>query len=250
MLTEQGKLYLEYSERLVEEMSQIESRLRGELNEVKGKLKLSVPSAMATKLLVQPISDFMEMHPGALFNVSVNDNRVDLIEADIDVAIRASVLEDSGYKAKYLFNNDAVYIASPDYLSQCGTPLHAEDLTDHQCLTYNLSSRPNSWSLKEHDGTLHKIRLSPAFASDSPELILKMALERKGIAALPRWMVSQYLDEGLLQEVLTSYEGMSLPMYAVYKADSYQPFRVRAFIDHLAAYFDQLTEESRVIRKR
>ncbi len=43
------------SERLIDEMTYTESRLKGELTTVKGKLKLSVPSAMTTKLLANQL---------------------------------------------------------------------------------------------------------------------------------------------------------------------------------------------------
>ncbi|WP_041395173.1 hypothetical protein [Photobacterium profundum] len=54
-LTAQGKEYLRYSERLIDEMTYTESRLKGELTTVKGELKLSVPSTMATKLLANQL---------------------------------------------------------------------------------------------------------------------------------------------------------------------------------------------------
>ncbi|MEH6534738.1 MAG: LysR substrate-binding domain-containing protein, partial [Photobacterium frigidiphilum] len=63
-----------------------------------------------------------------------------------------------------------------------------------------------------------------------------------GITALPDWMVEAFLLNGKLIRVLANYHSISLPMYAVYKADDYQPYRVRAFIDFLADYFYQSQE--------
>ncbi|GAD01339.1 LysR family transcriptional regulator [Agarivorans albus] len=239
-LTQQGYDYLEYCEQLIEEFALVEARIKGELSEVKGLLKLSVPSALATQLLVKPINDFMNMHPEITFNVSVNDQQVDLIEGDIDIALRASVLESSGYKARHLFDNRAIYTASPQYLNSHGIPTKAEELTTHRCLVYTLSARSHVWGLSDRQGKTYSVPVKRAFSSDSPELLMQMALSGQGITLLPDWMGRKHIEGGRLVQVLDSYKSMSLPMYAVFKSDDYQPYRVRAFIDFLVEYFNSL----------
>lgn len=240
-LTTQGVQYLQYSERFIDEMAYFESSLKEELEQVKGQLKLSIPSSIATQLLLQPISDFMALHPELTVDTSVNDRQVDLIESNIDIAIRAAVLEDSGYKARFLFNNQAVYVASPRYLLDRETPILASDLQSHHCLTYSLMSPSNVWSLRKGGKVDTKVMVKEAFKSDSPELLLEMAILGHGIAALPNWMVADQLKTGSLIQVLSNYESITLPMYAVFKNDDYQPYRVRAFVDYLLDYFQSLT---------
>jgi len=239
-LTAQGGEYLNFSERLIDEMSYTESRLKDELNEVSGELKLSVPSAMATKLLSKPISEFMAKHPNVLVNVSVNDRLVDLIASDTDIAIRASTLKDSGYKARKLFDNTAVYFASKDYFDTRAIPEIASDLVDHQCLTYSLMTPSNVWRVQtsKDDPSVEKVTVKEVFKSDSPDMLLKMARAGHGITVLPDWMASAYFDDKSLVQIFTQHQPMSLPMYAVYKAQEYQPYRIKAFIDHLVEYFE------------
>lgn len=244
-LTAQGYQYLQYSEKTIDEMAHFESSLKDELKEVKGHLKLSVPSTIVTQLLIRPISDFMTLHPDLTIDTSVNDRQVDLIENNIDIAIRASVLEDSGYKARFLFNNHAIYFASPGYLRDKAVPTLLSDLQSHDCLTYSLMSPSNVWSFHNNDKTDTKVVVREVFKSDSPELLLKMALLGHGIAALPNWMVEDYLKNGSLIQVLGSYQTMTLPMYAVFKNDDYQPYRIRAFVDYLLDYFQSLANDNR-----
>ena len=239
-LTQQGQDYLEYCEQFIEQIAQVETRIKGELTQIKGELKLSVPSALATQLLVEPIDQFMSEHPELNFKVSVNDQKVDLIESDIDIALRASVLEDSSYKARHLFDNKAIYMASPSYLDEHGIPKEAEDLTKHRCLTYNLSSKSHSWTLIDKQGNPHRVKVNSIFSSDSPELLMQIALSGQGLVLLPDWMGGRHIDNGKLVQVLDHYESMSLPMYAVFKSDAYQPYRVRAFIDFLVGYFQSV----------
>ncbi|WP_299807713.1 LysR family transcriptional regulator [uncultured Shewanella sp.] len=237
-LTKQGCRYLAYCERVIEEMESTEAELKGELSEVAGELTLSVPSAMATRLLAKPIGLFMTKHPMLLINLSVNDKQINLIESGIDIAMRVSVLEDSDYKARFLFDNQLVYFASPDYLSKRSTPRFASDLAQHDCLTYSLSTPSNIWVFEQKTAPQLKVRVKEVFKSDSADMLLAMALSGHGIGALPSWMVQPYLDNKQLVPLFERYTAASLPMHAVYKSGEYQPYRIRAFIDYLIEYFE------------
>lgn len=236
-LTTQGKSYLMFCGRMLEEMELTETTLKGELNEVVGELSLSVPSAMATRLLAEPISMFMSLNPKLIINVSVNDRMVNLIESGIDIAIRVSELTDSDYKARFLFKNQAVFFASPEYLKQHSTPTTISDLEQHKCLTYSLASPSNVWSMKRQNSVKKKVNVSEVFKSDSPEMLLAMALFGHGVGVLPSWMVEPYFENNQLVKLLEDYTGTSLPMYAVYKSGDYHPYRIRAFIDFLVDFF-------------
>ncbi|MGF1689483.1 LysR family transcriptional regulator [Photobacterium japonica] len=244
-LTPQGDEYAKHCEQVLTGMHTIETRLRGNRLEVRGELRLSVPSVMVTQLLAAPISQFMALHPALSVNVSVSDRQVDLIERHIDVAIRVADLSDSRYKARFLFNNTAVFLAAPDYLARRGRPATPKDLakygeSSHACLTYSLIRPSHQWAVYEAAEPTNKanIHVQEVFTSDSAEMLLKMASLGHGIAALPRWMVEPYFVSGVLEPVLPEYQAMSLPMHAVFKADAYQPYRIRAFVDFLVAYFN------------
>ncbi|PTP17180.1 LysR family transcriptional regulator [Vibrio sp. 10N.286.51.C3] len=236
-LTKQGCSYLAYCERVIEEMESTEAELKGELSEVVGELTLSVPSAMATRLLAKPIGQFMTKHPKVLINLSVNDKQINLIESGIDIAMRVSVLEDSDYKARFLFNNQLVYFASPDYLRTRSSPKLTSDLKHHDCLTYSLSSPSNTWVFEQELAPQLKVKVKEVFKSDSSDMLLAMALAGHGIGALPSWMVQPYFENEQLVPLFEHYTAASLPMHAVYKSGEYQPYRIRAFIDFLVEYF-------------
>ena len=236
-LTSQGIEYLSYCDKLLDEMSYTESRLKEELNQVSGELSLSLPSAMATTLLAKPISQFMQLHPLLKINISVNDRLVDLIETNTDIAVRVSQLADSNYKARFLFNNRAILVASAEYLTHQAKITIPSDLAQQRCLSYSLSALSNTWQLTDNHQQVSKVNVNSAFSSDSAEMLLAMAKMGQGITALPSWMVEPALANQELQQVLPAYSAANLPMYAVYKASEYQPQRVRAFIDYLVAYF-------------
>lgn len=232
ILTNAGEQYLKQSQELIEKLTITEQRLKNELNKATGELRLSAPSAFATQRLAIPIRDFINLNPEVSINISINDKQVNLYNDDIDIAIRASILKDSGLKAKKLLDHELCYFAAPAYLKQHGVPLSPKEIVTHHCITYSLSNPANIWHFNKEKYFVREI-----CSSDSPEMIVKLATLGMGIAAMPKWMVQKYLDNNILIELFETVEKPSLPMYAVYKNTDYLPFRIRAFIDFLANYF-------------
>ncbi|TDM52014.1 LysR family transcriptional regulator [Aliivibrio fischeri] len=235
-LTTGGKKYLRLALKLIDEMSLVESQLRHEQTSISGTLTLSVPSAFSVQKLSIPLNEFLNLHPDLSVNVSVSDKFVDLVEGDIDIAIRASYLKDSGLKAKWFMDNELIYFASPEYLAQHPNVTDAHELTQHQCLTYSLFTPSDLWRFSEGNTEL-KIKVKEQLRSDSPEMLVKMATLGQGIAAMPKWMVEHELKSGALTQVLEQYKTVKLPMYMVYKDSEHQPQRIRAFIDFMSNYF-------------
>lgn len=235
-LTHPGKDYLTYCVRFLEEMSAIESQLKRETESVEGELKISAPSAFSTMLLSEPLQAFIEQHPGIRINLSVDDRIVNLNDHNIDVAIRASQLKDSGLKARLLFNNKVHYFASPEYLEKHGAPQQPQELIKHQCLTYSLMTPANEWRFTDKSHKASSIKVNQIFTSDSPEMLLKMSRQGLGIVALPNWMGKEFVEKGELTQLLADWSNDQLPMYAVYHASDYLPQKIRVFIDFLAEH--------------
>ncbi|MFM2642836.1 LysR family transcriptional regulator [Vibrio chagasii] len=235
-LTHAGKDYLSYCSRLLEEMSAIESKLKRETESIEGELKVSAPSAFSIMLLSEPIKAFIELHPNIRINLSVDDRIVNLNDHNIDIAIRASQLKDSGLKARFLFNNNVQYFASPEYLNAHGIPEQPQDLSRHQCLTYSLMAPANEWQFIDENQKESRVKVKQTFTSDSPDMLLNMAQRGLGVVALPDWMGKESVQKGELKVLLDDWSNNYLPMYAVYHASDYLPQRIRVFIDFLAEH--------------
>lgn len=235
-LTNGGKQYLKLAIKLTEELITFESQLRQEQTIVSGKLKLSVPSAFSVRLLSSPLNEFMNLNPNLTVDVSVSDKLVNLVEDEIDIAIRASYLKDSGLKAKWLMDNELVYFASVDYLASHPPIMKARDLEQHKCLTYALSNPSNLWRFYDGKEEL-RIKVHERIRSDNPEMLVKMAKLGQGVTGMPKWMVEKELKSNELKIILDQYQPFKLPMYLIYKDVDHQPQSIRSFIDFLSDYF-------------
>jgi len=123
-------------------------------------------------------------------------------------------------------------VASPKYLKQRGIPQTPDDLKNHNCIVYSLLSSINIWHFTKGD-TKVAVQVKGNFQSSNGDTNLEVALTGLGLVQLPIWMVDEHLKSGRLTQVLTDYQGVSIPLNAIYPQNRYVPLKVRCFVDFL-----------------
>lgn len=231
-LTAMGSEYYEKCLAILAELDEADAAVRSEIASPKGTLKIAAPIALARLVLAPLIKSFIEQYPEIKIDMAANDAQVDLIAQGIDIAIRATKLEDSSLVARHLFDNPMLLLASPDYLEQWGTPAAPEDLKQHNCIVYSLLNAINVWRFCQDDKAF-SVAVKGNFQSSNGDTNLEVALTGLGIVQLPIWMVDEHLKSGRLTQILTDYKADSIPLNAIYPQNRYVPLKVRCFVDFL-----------------
>ena len=233
-LTEAGHKYYEYSQRIVSEFDEAK-RVVNDLQEApKGKLNISMTVGFGESVVLPLISKFISLYPNIDIELELSERVVDLVEENIDVAIRSGRLPDSTMIARQLTLNNFLLCASPQYLVNHSTPHSPEDLINHQCIRYNYS-RWKDWFLMAEVKT--KLNLNNAISVNSVNGQKQLVLNDAGLALIPLWAVKNELEDGSLVRVLpeytfSPYEELSAT-YAIYlKRDLISP-KTRVFLDFL-----------------
>lgn len=233
-LTEAGHKYYEYSQRIVSEFDEAK-RVVNDLQEVpKGKLNISMTVGFGESVVLPLVSTFMSLYPNIEIELELTERVVDLVEENIDVAIRSGRLPDSTMIARQLILNNFLLCASPQYLVSNGTPHSPEDLKNHQCIQYNYA-RWKDWFLMAEEKT--KLALNKAISVNSVNGQKQLVLNNAGLALIPLWAVKNELEDGTLIQVMpeytfSPYEELSAT-YAIYlKRDLISP-KTRVFLDFL-----------------
>lgn len=233
-LTEAGYKYYEYSQRIVSEFDEAK-RVVNDLQEApKGKLNISMTVGFGESVVLPLISKFISLYPNIDIELELSERVVDLVEENIDVAIRSGRLPDSSMIAKQLTLNNFLLCASPQYLVNHSTPHSPEDLKDHQCIRYNYS-RWKDWFLMAKEKT--KLFLNNAISVNSVNGQKQLVLNDAGLALIPLWAIKNELEDGALVQVMpeytfSPYEELSAT-YAIYlKRDMISP-KTRVFLDFL-----------------
>lgn len=234
-LTTEGKNYYERIAPLIRGIEEADTELTTPLAAA-GKLRISVPGALARILLDPLAGQLMARHQRLLFDVNVSDHHVDVIREGFDVVIRAGQVIDSGLHARKLGSLPLVLVASPDYLSRHGEPKSVSDLGMHHHVRYKLAGRvvPITFA----DGV--SVQLEGAFDTDSGEAMRLAALNGLGIAQMLKATVQEDVDAGRLCHVLPQLALRSVPLHVLHGFGRNIPLRAKIFVDFVEKQLAQL----------
>lgn len=236
-LTETGRSFYERSARLLADLDEAESAVAQEQGELRGRLRIALPLSFGLMHMTTPINDFTKQHPRVEFDLDLSDRFVDLIQEDIDVAVRIGRLSDSSLIARRLFKSRIIASASPDYLETNGTPRTPQDLAQHRCLTYSNLADASQWSWLDDRGQKRPVDVHATLAANNGEMLSKFATNGLGIVMQPTFIAHKFIRDGTLVQVLPEVSWPETTAYAVYPPTRHLSYRVRAFIDFLADYF-------------
>jgi len=236
-LTEVGTEYYEHCVTLLAEIDEVEARARSQISSPQGILRVTAPVPFGRLVLAPLVGEFLLKYPDIQLEISLIERQVDLVGEGIDIAIRASKLEDSSLSARHLFDNLMLLVASHEYIARRGMPEVPDDLRLHNCIGYSLFSTPN-WHFRRESKEF-SVPISGSCRSDSGDANLALALAGVGITQLPIWMVKEHLDNGRLVLLLSEYQADHIPFNAVYPQSRYVPLKVRYFIDFLKVEMEE-----------
>ena len=231
-LTEEGSQYFRRVQKILQEMAAAEAEMLAAHEVPQGGLRVDSAMPMVLHLLVPLAAKFNERYPHIQLSLVSSEGYINLIERKVDIALRAGELDDSGLRARHLFDSHFRIVASPEYLEKHGTPQSTEELANHQCLGFTEPSSLNTWAVSDAQGNPYKI--SPHFTASSGEILRSLCLSGCGIACLSDFLVDNDIAEGKLIPLLVEQTSNTpLPFNAVYYSDKAVNLRLRVFLDFL-----------------
>ncbi len=231
-LTEEGAIYFEGCSRMIQEAEIATNRMCHLQRKPSGLLRITAPHG-AVSTLVPLIADFMRLNPLVKIDLNLEEAQLDLVEHQIDVALRYGWPQDSSMLAVMLGRFRQIVCASPAYLEEHSAPQVPKDLVKHQWVIYNQYQSPCRWTFHHHSGQQETIHIQGAVTTNTSEGMKFFVLEGKGMGVLVDIDANQYLEEGRLIQVLPDYQLPEGAVYAMFPSNEQQPLKVRAFIDFL-----------------
>ncbi|GAB3101021.1 LysR family transcriptional regulator [Lysobacter terrae] len=232
--TPEGLLLAEQGRVLVEDLEALAGGLRRTGSGVAGTLRVTMSSTFGRLYISPLLPEFLALHPEVRVSVDLNDQKVDLVSAGMDVGIRIGALDDSTLVARRIANNRRVLCASPDYLRAHGEPRTPAELAQHECLLLvGAQGRNDLWRFQSDGGEI-SVRVHGRLESNQGELLRDAAVAGLGIALHSTWHVNGDLRAGRLRVLLPDYPLADTGIHAVMPQRRLVPPRVRAFVDFLA----------------
>ena len=208
---------------------------------IAGPLRVGSSVSFGRLQIASRLSDFLQKYPGVQVDLQLNDHLQDMVSEGLDVTLRIGELRDSGLIARQIGTTHRVTLASPAYLANHPAPKTPQDLSQHNCLLFNLLSSQNQW-VYEKNGTRHSVRIAGNAQSNNSEAVREMVLTGLGIALSPLWLFHDDLNAGRVIALLQDYTPQPLPIHAVSAPNRRQSARVKAFVDYMADALAQAPE--------
>lgn len=231
-LTTAGQSYLESCRDILGLVEAAETGLAAERQVPRGLLRLSVPLSFGLRHLLPLLMDFNVTYPEMTTEVDFTDNRVNLVEQGLDMAIRITQRLDPLDVARRIGSSRMLVVASPDYLRRHGEPQHPAELAERECLIY-VPAQSGGWTFTV-DGNLQTFPVHGRMRANNGDALTEAAIRGLGITLQPSFIVASAIEAGWLQPILTDYPMPELGIHALLPSNRYVPHRVRVLIDYLA----------------
>jgi DNA-binding transcriptional LysR family regulator len=232
-VTDAGSLFLDRAREILANIEDAEDAARG-LDSLRGTIRLVIPIMYGTREIIPRLAKFLGLHPLLRVELSVADERQDLVAEGADVAIRTGDLDDSSFGARKLVTLTRMLVASPAYLAARGTPKTPADLASHDCIFGPGNFGRASWSFRRGDSEI-SVDLQGRISTNSGPGMFASALAGLGIAMMSTVMAGDELKAGRLVPLLGAYKLPSIDVHAVFPGGPRPSAKVRALVDFLAA---------------
>ena len=239
-LTQAGLRLYERAQVIVKDLDSVKSEVKSIQEEVRGTLRVSMRVAAGLAVVVPALPKLLAEYPELQLDISLTDERRDLIANNIDVAIWMGEMPDADIVARRLIPTRRIVCASKSYLERYGTPHHPSDLRNHQCLLFTAPAYGPKWVFEKDDEVI-EVDVTGSVRADNGMVLLSSALLDLGLAVLAEWMVHPHLATGRMAQVLQDYTvkpySGNAEHYAVFPTARGLSRKVRVFIDFLVETF-------------
>jgi len=233
-LTEAGNVYYESCQRIARELEEAESAVAQLQDGPRGWLRITAAYSLGIERIAPLLGEFRARHPEIRVEMLLSNEPMDLIDRELDVALRMGDLPDSGLVARQLARLRTGVYASPTYIERHGEPLHPDELVGHRTLGMQKMSRNGQyfWPLGDGD-TMTEYRIDPIMVANDPAGVRGALLCGEGLMLASDIMVKGYAESGYVRRVLAGWSGPEVPLSAVFPRGRVTSPKVRAFVDFL-----------------
>lgn len=227
-LTEAGLRYAERCRRILEEIEDAHSAMRGEETAPQGRLSITAPVLFGRMHVLPIVETLLAAHPALSIRLVLLDRVTHLVEEGFDAAVRIGPLADSALLAIPLAQVVRFVVASPSYLANAGTPLSPPDLKQHATIAFEGIDATDAWRFGT-DGAV-RVSLKPRLILNSADAAIDAATRGHGITHALSYQVEDALAAGRLVRLLQDFESAPIPVSIVCQAARRNTPNVAAFV--------------------
>ncbi len=232
-LTEEGTLFLERARAVLRSVEDAEAEVRTRVGGLQGNLTIETPIAFGNAILCPALPKFAADYPDISTAVTLTNQRHNLIEKAIDVAIRMDRVEDDDLIARPIYEARYQMCCTPEMAQRL--PADPNDLDPGVCLGLLNEERrsPSAWKLQRNEQAL-TIQPRGPLLFNSTDALVNAAVQGAGVIHALDIFVTRELQSGSLVSVYPDWDTEHRTFYAVTTKVRNGSAKVRAFNDFLS----------------
>jgi DNA-binding transcriptional LysR family regulator len=233
-ITDEGSRYYADSVQILRLVEQAGDTARSARGAPAGTIRISCTAAFGVLHTSRFIFAFQDRHPDIRVDLSLTDERIDLVRESVDIALRLGPLTDSSMKLRALGQCHRLLVATPDYLAARGRPTVPGELSSHEGIRMSNIAGSDILALQGPGGERHAVPFAGRFRVDHGLAAREAVVAGRGIAPAHRWLVDDHLASGRLEVILPDYTLPPVPLSMLIVPERASIARVRLLVDFLA----------------
>ncbi len=233
-MTDEGSRYYANSLQILRLVEQAGDEARGAGGAQAGTIRISCTAAFGVLHASRLIFAFQDRHPDIGIDLSLTDNRVDLVREGVDIELRLGPLTDSSIKLRALGQCQRLLVAAPHYLAERGIPAVPADLSGHEGIRMSNVAGSGLLALQGQNGKCYAVPFNGRFRIDHGLAAREALIAGRGIAPAHRWLVDDLIANHQLEAILPDYSLPPVPLNMLIVPERAGIARVRLFIEFLA----------------
>ena len=227
--------------RVLDDLDCLESDARSQGHLPVGVLRLVAHTTATSGWLAPLVASFKRQNPNVMVEVTLVEGTVDLATEGYDIGlVLPFMLATDLAVTRLLHRLPLAIVATPHYLDARGRPCHPADLADHVFVTVPPHQHKPIVTFRT-DGAPLVVPLRYEIASNNAAFNREVVLAGLGMGLLPLALVEDDLREGRLVRLVGEHDILdtAAEVRLAYMSRTMVPAKVRAFIDHAVAYFEE-----------
>lgn len=200
-----------------------------------GTVRINASSHAIRQILLPKLSELGQTYPDINIELTANNGMVDIVAERFDAGVRFGNRVSEGMIAVRISPDiKMAVVATPEYFAKHGRPQLPQDLLEHSCIGFRLTTQGGiyAWEFIKDELEI-KIKTTGQWVFNESYHSLDAARRGLGVAYIPEDMIDEDIASGRLMTVLDEYS-MRFPGYHIYYPHRrQQPPALKLVIDAL-----------------
>jgi DNA-binding transcriptional LysR family regulator len=232
-LTDEGRRYYTDCVQILRLVEQAGDEARGARGAPAGTIRISCTAALGVLHVSRLIFAFQDRYPDIGIDLSLADERINLVREGVDIALRLGPLNDSSMKLRALGRSRRLLVAAPTYLAARGRPKAARELSGHEGVRMANIAGSDILVLEGPRGARESVAFDGRLRVDHGLAAREALVAGRGIAPAHRWLVDDLLAGGRLEPVLPDYAPPAVELNMLIVPERAGIARVRLLVNFL-----------------